>query len=159
VLTRTRGHRGELVAIPLSSQAERFYDLRRVFLFGDGTPAEVESVWNHQGRWVFKFRGIDTLSDAERLTGTEIRVPAAERAQLSPGEYYHSDLIGCEVVERDGRSIGRVVDFQEAGGSGLLELESGLLIPFAKSICVEINPGERRIVVNLPEGLRELNQP
>jgi len=148
-----------LVAIPLSNQPERFQDLRRVFLFGDGAPAEIESVWNHQGRWVFKFRGIDTVSDAERLAGAEVRVPAAERAELPPGEYYHSDLIGCEVMDREGRSFGRVANFQEAGGAGLLELENGLLIPFAKSICIAINPAEQRIVVDLPEGLTELNRP
>ncbi len=158
MLTRTRGHHGELIAVPLSGRPERFRELRRVFLFGDGSPAEVESVWNHQGRWIFKFRGIDTISDAERLAGAEVRVPVEERAGLPPGEYYHSDLIGCDVVDREGRPVGRVADFKDAGGSGLLELDSGLLIPFARSICVEINPAQGRIVVDLPEGLADLNR-
>jgi ribosomal 30S subunit maturation factor RimM len=47
---------------------------------------------------------------------------------------------------------------QETGGSGLLEVEGGLLIPFVRAICVAIEPEARRIIVQLPEGLKELNQ-
>jgi ribosomal 30S subunit maturation factor RimM len=50
------------------------------------------------------------------------------------------------------------VDWADAG-SGLLVLESGTLIPFARSICVDIDPAGKRIVVELPEGLKELNAP
>jgi len=32
------------------------------------------------------------------------------------------------------------------------------LIPFARAICVAIEPEARRIVVDLPAGLKELNQ-
>jgi len=54
--------------------------------------------------------------------------------------------------------VGRVEAWQDGGGSGLLVVEGGLLIPFARSICVEIDVQARRIAVDLPEGLRELNQ-
>ena len=42
--------------------------------------------------------------------------------------------------------------------AGLLVVEGGLLIPFARSICVEIDPAAKRIAVELPEGLKELNR-
>jgi ribosomal 30S subunit maturation factor RimM len=51
-----------------------------------------------------------------------------------------------------------VTALQDAGGSGVLEVEGGLLIPFARAICVAIEPEARRIVVDLPEGLKELYQ-
>jgi len=38
-------------------------------------------------------------------------------------------------------------------------VNGSLLIPFARSICVEIDPGARRIVVELPDGLKDLNRP
>jgi 16S rRNA processing protein RimM len=157
VITRPRGIRGEVSVIPLTSRPERFSDLHRVFLFGDGAPFEVESVWEHSGRWIFKFRGVDSITDAERLRAAEIRVPAGERAPVDEGEFFHSDLEGCEVVDASGRSLGQVAGFVEAGGSGLLELTSGLLIPFARAICREIDTVARRIVVDLPEGLEEVN--
>jgi len=157
LLGRARGIRGELTAISFS-KPERYETLREVFLFPEGSRHEVESAWFHDNRLILKFRGVDTMSDAERLSGCEVRVPRGERMRLEPGEYYESDLIGCEVVERDGASLGRVTRFEDAGSSGVLEVEGRLLIPFARAICVAIEPEARRIVVNLPAGLKELNQ-
>ena len=160
VLGRTRGNRGEVTALPLSSKPERYEELKEVFLFGSGERFEVESTWFHQASLVFKFKGIDSISDAERLAGAEVRVPKSQRAALEPGEYFQSDLVGCEVVDRrTGQSYGRVRAWQDGGGSGLLEVEDGLLIPFARAICVEIDPGSKRIAVELPEGLKDLNRP
>jgi ribosomal 30S subunit maturation factor RimM len=61
------------------------------------------------------------------------------------------------VDRRSGQSLGRVSAWQEGGGSGLLVVGDGLLIPFARAICVEISPAARRIAVELPEGLKDLN--
>ncbi len=159
-LGRTRGNRGELTALPFSSRPERFQELVDVYLFGDGSAYRVESCWFHGNTLVFKFRGIDSISDAELLVGSEVRIPADRRAPLEPGEFYQSDLVGCEVFDRrDGRLVGAVTAFDEGGGSGLLVVAGDLLIPFARSICVEIDIPARRIVVDLPDGLRDLNQP
>jgi 16S rRNA processing protein RimM len=158
VLGRARGIRGELTAISFS-KPERYASLREVFLFPEGSRREVESVWFHDHRLILKFRGVDSMSDAERLAGNEVRVPRGERMPLEPGEFFESDLIGCEVIEREGgASLGRVTRFEDGGSSGVLEVEGGLLIPFVRAICVAIEPEARRIVVDLPAGLKELNQ-
>jgi 16S rRNA processing protein RimM len=161
---KTRGNRGEVTAVVLSSRPERYQDLQEVFLFGAGLPAagerrEIEEVWFHLQTLVFKFRGIDSISEAEALYGAEVRVPASQRISLDAGEYFESDLIGCEVVDRaTGQSLGKVSAWDDGGGSGLLVVGE-LLIPFARSICIEINPAEKRIAVELPEGLKDLNRP
>jgi 16S rRNA processing protein RimM len=160
VLGKTRGNRGEITAFSLTSRPERFADLEEVFLFGTGQRYLVESTWWHQETLVFKFHGVDSISDAETLTGAEVRIPVTQRVALDPGEYFQSDLIGCEVFDRrTGRSLGLVSGWNDGGGSGLLELEGGTLIPFARSICVEIDPAHRRIAVELPEGLEDINHP
>ena len=158
VLGRPRGNRGELTAVSLSSKPERFARLKEVRLVGDGVAYQVEEVWEHSGALVFKFRGVDSISDAEKLRGAEVRVPQAERVELEPGEYFHSDLIGCEVRERaSGRVIGSVTGFEEYGGPPLLEIDGGrMLVPFVKAICVDIEPNVKVIQVDLPEGLEEL---
>lgn len=155
-------------AIPLSSRPERYQLLREVFLFRSEAPEserfEIESVREHRGRLIIKFHGVDSIGEAERLRGAEIRIPWSERPALPAGEYYHADLIGCEVIDRrTGERIGLVAGWDDAGGAGLLEVRatpSGeeILIPFAASICVEIDLAARRIVVDLPEGLRDLNR-
>lgn len=170
-LTRARGRRGELSAVSLSSHPERFQQLRQVVLFGgEGFPGRqrsyaVEQIWEHGARLIFKFAGVDSISEAEQLRGAEVRVRPAERFELPPGEYYHSDLVGCEVSDAEsGNCLGWVDEFQEQGGNGILRVTDGesgreLLIPFVKAVCVGIDTARRRIEVRLPEGLMELNAP
>jgi 16S rRNA processing protein RimM len=62
------------------------------------------------------------------------------------------------IDRRTGASIGKVTAFDDGGGSGLLVV-GDLLIPFARAICVEIDPAARRIAVELPEGLLDVNRP
>jgi 16S rRNA processing protein RimM len=158
VLGRPWGNRGELTAVSLSSKPERFTRLNQVRLMGTGSLYEVEYVREHDGGLLIKFRGVDSISDAETLRGAEVQVPIAERVTLEPGEYFHSDLIGCEVRERaSGRVVGRVTNFEEYGGPPLLEIDGGrMLIPFVKAICTDIRPAERLILADLPEGLENI---
>jgi 16S rRNA processing protein RimM len=160
ILGKSRGNRGEVTALPLSGKPERYQALTEVFLFGSGERYEVESTWFHNSTLIFKFRGVDTISDAQPLSGAEVRVPASQRTPLEPGEFFQSELVGCTVVDRrTGQSLGMVSAWEDSGGSGILVVDGGLLIPFARSICVEIDPAARRIAVELPEGLKELNRP
>lgn len=160
VLGRPRGNRGEVTAESLSSQPERFARLREVRLSSDGDLYHVDEVWAHGGTLVFKFRGVDSITDAEKLRGAEVQVPITERIVLGPGEYFHSDLIGCEVRERgSGRVVGRVTKFEEYGGPPLIEIDGGrMLIPFVKAICVGVRVEEKQIEVELPAGLEELSE-
>jgi len=160
VLGKTRGNRGEVTAAGLSSKPERFEALKEVWLFGSGERYDVENTWFHDGTLIFKFRGVDSIGAAELLAGCEVRIPAAQRVALEEGEFFQDDLIGCEVTDRrTGESLGRVTKFDDAGGTGTLVVGEDLMIPFARAICVEIDPAARRIAVELPEGLKELNRP
>jgi 16S rRNA processing protein RimM len=165
-LGRAWGNRGELAAESLTSRPERFQRLHEVFLFREESPVgegglQVESVWEHGREWVFKFRGVDTISQAEALERADVRVPAEERLPVAEGEHYVSDLLGCEVRDlRTGELLGTVTGWQDGGGSGLLEVgDEPLLVPFARSMCVQIDTAAKRIVVDLPEGLKDLNRP
>ena len=159
MLGKPRGNRGEIIAISLSDHPERFENLKQVHLFGDGSARVVEEAWFHQDALIFKFAGVDSISAAENYQGQEVRVPFSERAHLSPGEFYHSDLIGCQVRDRStGSPIGTVTGFEDGGSSGLLQLGPEVLIPFTAAICVEIAPERGEILVDLPEGLLDVNR-
>jgi 16S rRNA processing protein RimM len=118
---------------------------------------EVENTWMHGDHLILKFKGVDTISDAEKLAGAEVAIPFEQRAALAEDEVYQSDLIGCEVFDVSGRSLGIVQDFQETGAAPLLQVGENLLIPFAKSICTKIDLDRKQITVNLPDGLLDLN--
>jgi 16S rRNA processing protein RimM len=157
-LVKPRGNKGELSAVSFSSKPERFAGLTRVWLFGDGAEYEVERIWNHDGALIFKFAGVDSINDAEKLRGFEVRIPVEERVPLEEGEYFQSDLVGFEVRDlATARLIGTVTGWEEYGGPSLLDIDDGrMLIPFVKAICPEVDLTAHVIRVNLPEGLEDL---
>jgi 16S rRNA processing protein RimM len=161
-LLRARGIRGEISADGMGTRLSRFEELGPCTLYGPGgseRKVEIESVWEHRNQPVFKFRGIDTMTDAEQIQGYELRIPLEERAPAPEGEYFHSDLIGCEVIDKNGGRVGSVTSWEDFGGTGILVVDSGgkeMMVPFASSICKEIDVAGKRIVVELPEGLRDL---
>jgi 16S rRNA processing protein RimM len=162
-LKRTRGNRGELIGEIYSSQPGRAEKLKEVMLDVDGRRrlARIESFWLHDGRPVFKFAGIDSISDAELWQGADVLAPEAERAGPADGEYSHADLIGCSVVpEGAGQPVGVVRGVEDYGGTPLLRLEAAdgreILVPFARSICREIDVAAKIIRVQLPDGLMDL---
>ena len=124
------------------------------------TALVVESVWFHKDQVIFKFQGVDSIGKAEPLVGADVCVPMAERSALAEGEYYQTDLIGCEVVDAGGRVLGVIEEWREYGGPLLLAIRTPegkeLLIPFAKSICKRVDLAAKRMEVDLPEGLEEL---
>jgi len=168
-LGRARGLRGELNA-RASRDAGFYQSLGAVYLrrrdgafAGDGRAYEVESVKPFKDGLIYRFRGIDNRTDAEGIEHCEVLIPEKERPPLTEGEYYLSELIGCQVFDLGtGQEIGKVVRWQEFGGPELLEVEDSrgglILIPLAKEICVEIDLANRRIVVDPPAGLIELNR-
>ncbi len=130
-------------------------------MFVNHAPMEVEGIWVHGQHLIFKFKGVDTISDAERLAGAEVSIPIDQRPAPPEGEYYRSELLGCAVFDAKGRLLGKIEDWQETGGTPLVEVRTPagkeLLIPFAKSIFSGIDVSQRRVEVNLPEGLEDLN--
>lgn len=135
---------------------------------GDGARSvRMRSCWlskSRGGQAIFHFEGTDSIDDAKRLVGLEVQIPLAERLALPQGSYYITDLAGCEVVDADGRSLGRVreVEFIGEGVAGTpnlaIDSPSGeILIPLAQDICTSVDVVARRITVVLPEGLLDLN--
>jgi 16S rRNA processing protein RimM len=158
-LWRTRGNRGELLGELDSSDPDREQKLHEVALEVDGRRQvmRVEETWRHDGRPVFKFEGIDSISDAEKWEGAEMLVPASEVEPPEEGAFSYADLVGCKVV--GGAVIGVVTEVEAYGGAPLLKLEAAdgreILIPFARSICKVIDVASKTIRVELPEGLLE----
>lgn len=132
---------------------------------GENSPRrelKIEELWPHKGYLVLKFEGIDSISEAETLLGSELQVPARERAQLEPGWAYISDLLGCAVFDGD-REVGSVADVQfGAGEAPLLIVKAGSSvyeIPYAEAYLKSADLKHKKIYMALPEGMLELNAP
>jgi len=162
---KTQGRRGE-VAVELHSDVpERFsVGLRLYALAPDGNRRElqVEELWPHKGDLVLKFAGIDSISDAETVVGCELQVPKSERARLEQGWNYVSDLVGCVVFDAD-REVGKIEDVQfGAGEAPLLIVGAGSKrheIPYAEAYLQSVDLERKRIQMQLPEGMLDLDAP
>jgi 16S rRNA processing protein RimM len=141
-VAKTQGRHGEVAATLLTDFPELFEMRRKLFALGDSRKQsgaaerrrlELDEHWFHKGMVVLKFAGVDSISDAETLVGSEIQIPRSERAALGTDEFYVSDLIGCTVTD-SGREIGRIKDVQFGSGEApllVIEGEREYLVPFA----------------------------
>jgi 16S rRNA processing protein RimM len=162
-VARAHGNRGQVIVnVDTDFPDERFRVGAVVMVGPSATVRAIREVRFHQGRPIIALEGIETMNEAEALAGAELKVPAAAAGTLPEHTYYHYDLIGCEVTDRSGQAIGRVT-----GVEGTMEMSrlvvagshGEVLIPLVAEICTEIDVVRRRIVVNPPDGLLDLNAP
>jgi 16S rRNA processing protein RimM len=163
-VARTHGNKGQVILKSETDFAEdRFRVGARLFARRGPGPVEtleVTSVRFQQGRPIIGLAGFGSISDAERLTGAELRVPESDQEPLPPGVYYHHQLIGCEVMTNTGQPLGRVSEVQGDGQATRIVVRgprAEVLIPLAEEICA-IDIAAKRITVTPPEGLLEVNR-
>lgn len=160
---RPHGLRGQVVVNPDTHFAEeRFVPGARLYLEQPGGPRvlEVEHARFWRGRPIVAFRGVETIEDAEALGRGELRMTLEALGPPPEGAFYHHELVGCDVVDEEGGTIGTVVKVDDTTGTSVLVVQGRgreMLIPFATEICVTIDVAARRIVVAPPPGLLELN--
>jgi 16S rRNA processing protein RimM len=120
----------------------------------------VASVRFHNGRPIVRFAGRDSIDQVETLGGATLWIRADSRPPLPEGHYYHDALIGCDVETLAGERVGQVTRIDAFGSAPLLAVTDGrheMLIPLAEAICVRIDPAARRIVIDPPDGLLDVN--
>ena len=163
-IIKPQGRKGEVAAALFTDFPERFASRRRLLALdrqGRRRALALEQHWFHKGLVVLKFKGVDSISDAETLAGCEIQVPCDERVPLDAGAMYVSDLVGCAVYD-SGRPLGTVQDVQFGAGAAPLLVVRGAkeyLIPFAVEFLGQISLPDKRVDMNLPEGMLELDAP
>jgi len=162
-IARAHGIRGQVIVnLDTDFPDERFRPGATMYTERAGavTPVTLTTVRFQNGRPVIGLQGVETMNEAEQLAGLQLRVPLEELAPLPDDTYYHHDLVGCVVVTEDGRSVGSVEGVEGTlRGSRLIVRDGGreILIPLAKDICRTIDIAGKRIVIDPPDGLLELN--
>ena len=100
-----------------------------------------------------KFEDIDSVERASELTGCEVFFPR-ELADDDEGELTWSQIVGYDIVDADSHKlIGRIASVDETTINVLLELDDGTLIPAAEEFIIDIDHKERKMFMQLPEGL------
>jgi 16S rRNA processing protein RimM len=163
-IARAHGLRGQVILnLDTDFPEERFQPGAELYIERAGVvePLTVTTVRFHVNRPVIGLSGVDTIEAAEVLAGHELRVPLEQLAALPPGTYYRHDLVGCRVETITGAAVGVVTDVEGTMGGSRLVVSGAageVLIPLASQICREIDPDAKRIVIDPPDGLIDLNR-
>ena len=169
---RPHGLRGQVAVNPETDFVEeRFRPGATVWMRGDDRgdvrgdtepqPLIVASARIQNRTPIVAFEGFTRIEDVEPLAGRELRVPESSLTPLEPGRYYEHQLVGCTVETIDGRPVGTVVRIEGGAAGSRLIVEgprSEIQVPMVEGICAEVDVAARRIRIDPPEGLLELNE-
>jgi 16S rRNA processing protein RimM len=147
------GVRGELKCDPTSAGRTLFLEgaTLQCRLRGESRDMLLTGVREHKGRLLLRLAGVETAEDALALTGAVFQAQR-DRLQLEPGEHFDADLVGCELFDSAGVSIGLVSAVEHYPASDMLIVD-GKMIPMVREFIRTVDTARRRIEVELPEGL------
>ena len=97
--------------------------------------------------------GVVTREDAEALKGVTLWVDRTMLPSLPDDEFYHTDLIGLEVVDTGGTVLGRVHAVFDHGAGDILDITGPhpMMLPFTRAFVPTVDIAAGRIVADPPE--------
>ncbi len=106
-----------------------------------------------------KIKGIRYKDQADALRGVRLFVDRDVFPALPDDEFYHSDLVGLQMVDTGGEIIGRIKAVLNHGAGDILEvtgkdIKGSLLVPFTLAVVPTVDLAAKRVIADLPYGLR-----
>ncbi len=105
---------------------------------------------------LLKFQNIDSIEDAQEISGAEVYFPYSLTPEDDDADYTWSYFDGFHVHDEKAGDLGSIVRVDESTENVLFELESGHLLPAVEAFITDIDHEGRTIHMNLPEGLLEI---
>jgi 16S rRNA processing protein RimM len=161
-VARPHGIRGQVIVNPETDFMEDRFRTGQVLLVGPAERTreyEISDVRFHQGRPILALAGVETIEDAVALAGSDLWLPESQLAPLPEGTFYRHDLIGCEVHDAKGTRLGSVTGVEGTLDRSYLVVDEHLMIPLVGEIVTSVDIAARRVMIDPPEGLIELNAP
>ena len=157
-IINTHGLRGAVKVYPLTDDISRFEKLKEVYVEeNDGlVKYKVESVKFLSSTVSVKLKGVDSEEAANKLRGFYIKVDRKSAVKLPKDTYFICDLIDLEVYDEKGLLLGTVKDVLQTGSNDVYVIQSSgkdILIPALKDIVKKIDLENKKILVEMPEGL------
>jgi len=160
-IPRTHGLKGEFKFHPFVTEPGILNNLNCLKLRDNQeqeTELNIESLRGMPGKLIVKFKGINSIDDAETYTGQTVLAPEADFKELPTGEYYWFQVIGLNVYDQDGRHYGQVEDIIETGSNDVYVVRDGskeILIPMIDWVVKNIDLEEKKLIFDNVEGLIE----
>ena len=155
-IVNTHGLRGHIKVEPWCDGIETFEYLNRVFV--GNVEYEIENVKIQKNFFLLKLAKLDTIEEAEKLKNKVICADENEMPPLPEGVFYIKDIIGLSVYDGD-KFIGEITDWIETGANNVYIIKrlngKDVLIPAIDSVIAEVDIENKKMSVNMLEGLME----
>ena len=158
-IVNVKGLKGEVKVNPFTENIDRFEELKTVLIKfkNENKEFEIEKVGYHKNQVILKFKGINTIEEAEKLRNSYILINRNDLEPLEEGVYYITDLLGLEVYTEDGTLLGKVDDIYNTGSNDIYVVKDDLgkqkLLPGIPEVLKNVDLEHGKINVNLIEGL------
>lgn len=158
-IVNTHGVKGEVRVLPSTDDVKRFGKLKEVKVENRTmTTYEIETVRYHKNFVLLKFKGIDTMNEAELLKNSLLKIDRKDALPLKKDEYYQCDLYGLRVVTDTGRDLGKLTDILMTGSNDVYVVrneEKEILIPAIKQCILKVDLEVGEMLIHLLEGLED----
>ena len=120
----------------------------------DGAPRRILSGRAHKQFLLARLEGVDSMNDAMALKGKTLFIDRAD-APLERGDYFIQDILGAEVVDEQGKTLGVLTEVLErpANNVYVVQGEREYLIPAVPAFVLHTDAAAGRITVRLIEGM------
>ncbi len=156
-LRRAHGVQGELIMDLHTDFPERLRAGRKLFIGEEHKPMTLSGVRPHANGMLVKLKGIGTPEEAGQLRNQWVYVRAADVPSLPEGQIYQHELLGFQVVDEEGASLGELAEIIETGANPVYVVKDSngheLLLPAIPSVILDLDPARRLMRVHLLEGL------
>ena len=158
-IVNTFGIKGFVKVNPWVNDVMRFEKLKKVYIKirNEHKELEIEEVKYHKNQVLLKFKGIDTIEQAEFFRNAIIEIDRENAIPLEKGEYFIADLLDSEVFTEEGEKLGILDDIYNTGSKDIYvvknELGKTILLPGINDVIKEVDVENKKIIVHLIEGL------
>ena len=158
-IVNTFGIKGFVKVNPWVNDVTRFDDLKKVYIKIRKSlkELEIEEVKYHKNQVLLKFKGVETVEQAEMLRNAILEIDRKDAIPLEEGEYFIADLLESEVYTDEGEKLGILEDIFNTGSNDIYvvknELGKSILLPRIKDVFKEIDVENKKIIVHLIDGL------
>ena len=154
--------KGEVLIYLDTDEPELYENLESVFVERNKhlVPFFIENSSLHKNDFLrVHFEDINTEDDADTLIGSEIYLPLNMLPKLSGNKFYFHEVIGFEIEDKRLGFVGEIQSINDTTAQPLFEvLKDGaeILIPMIDHFLVKVDRENRKIIMDLPEGLIEM---
>ena len=160
-IVNTHSLRGEVKVISSTDLEEERFKKGSKLLITRGNQVieevEVESYRSHKNSLLVKFKGIDSINEAEKFKNLQIKVDSENISELEENEFYFHEIIGCRVFDENNTILGEVVEILTPGANDVwvIKGENGkeILIPYIADVVKNVDVQNKKIDIEIMEGL------